>query len=191
MPERKYEIPAEDEIAYAEEFDKRLENGFTPLQDHFAEWIADKTEVEFKTAKEKDAFLLGAKAALWLRMYHQKSPENHAFKAELAERREASAEERAEAAEARKAERAQAREAKAADAAERPARKTKAAAEKAPAKTSARRGGTRKAAATEEAEEAPAKRATTGRPARRPAAAARPGRPATRRGAKAAAEADF
>ena len=174
--ERKYEV-VDNSKAVEALVAKVDEKGFTPLQEHFRQWVTERAAQEFKTAKERDAFALGAGYALVLRMEHQRSPENHAFKDE-------------------------AREARAQEAAARPKRQPKAKAEpevEAPApKTRARRGaakeetpaparrGRRAAAATTAETEvsAPAAKAT----GRRAAATARPGR-AARRGK--AVEAEF
>jgi hypothetical protein len=180
MPERKYEIPAGDEIDYAADFDAWLEKGATAKQVQFGEFVADKADLanHFKTAKEVEAAKLGVQLALKWRMLFQRSPENH----------EATNE---------------AREARAQEAAARPTRKRAAQSEDAEPETPRRRGRPAKAAAAEEAPAAPVRRGrraaaaatpatetkAPAKPGRRPAAAGRPGRPA-RKGA-AAQEADF
>jgi hypothetical protein len=193
MPhERKYQVEDNSEAVQAL-VEKVGEKGFTPLQNHFADWITERAAPEFKTAKEREAFRLGAGFGLVLRMEHQRSPENHEFKATLQGSRAEQEAERAEQREARAAERAKAREEKAA--APKPARRAKAAEEEAPAPAPKRRGRppAAKATVTEPEEAAAPKR--PGRPAakagvaRRPAAAARPGRPATRK--SAVTEPDF
>lgn len=187
---RKYEVPTEDEIDYAEGYANRLENGFSKLQDHFGDWIAEKTEPNFKTAKELEAFRLGAKTALWLRMYHQRSPENHEFKAELAEAAENGAAEREEAKAARIAEREEKRAAaeqeRAARAAEREARKAAKAGESTPAPAKPARAAAAAKPAAAKTTGRPARSATAAKPARRPAATGT-AKPA-RRAAKAEAE---
>ena len=180
MPERKYEIPAGDEIDYAADFEAWLEKGATAKQVQFGEFVADKADLAgyFKTAKEVEAAKLGVQLALKWRMLFQRSPENHDATNE-------------------------ARAARAQEAAARPTRKAKAQDEDAEPETPKRRGRPAKAAAAE-APAAPARRgrraaaATTpateakapvAKPGRRPAAAGRP-RAAARKGA-AAKEADF
>jgi cytoskeletal protein RodZ len=173
MPERKYEISDQDELDYAEVFASKMEgteDGFTALQDFFAEWVSDKTDATsyYKTAKESQAFADGARAALWLRMYQQRSIENHNFKAEQANGRVEADEAAAELREQRKAEREEKRAAAEAAKAEKPARAPKATATKAaPAKATT----TRKTATRATATKAPAAPAKAGRVAsRRPAA---------------------
>ncbi len=178
MPERKYEIPAGDEIDYAADFEAWLEKGATAKQVQFGDFVADKADLAsyFKTAKEVEAAKLGVQLALKWRMLFQRSPENH----------EATNE---------------ARQARAQEAAARPTRKAKAQDEEAEPETPKRRGRPAKAAAAEAP--APARRGrraaaaatpatetkAPAKPARRPAAAGRP-RAAARKGA-AAKEADF
>lgn len=198
--ERKYEVPAGDEIEYAEGYQARVDEGFTALQDHFGEWIAEKCEPAFKTAKELEAFKLGAKAALWLRMYHQRSPENHAFKEELRNSRS----EESDAKAAAREEKIAAREA----AAEEKAAAKQAAAEERAARKAAKEGATeapaakpaRGRAAATKATAAPAAKATAAKPTRgatkAPAAAAKPARRPAANGAarparRAKAEAEF
>lgn len=195
--------PVEPEVAdrdYAEEFAAKQEvgvgpGGWTRTQEHFGAWVTDATGVEFKTAKERDAFELGARSGLWLRMAHQASEENKQLKEELAKAkaegdagRETARTEKAEARKAAAAEKA---------AAPAPARRTRASAkpaeEAAPAPT-ARRGGRRRAsAAAEETTTTAAAPATGPKPkaTTRPAASGRPGRAARRGGRAATAEAEF
>jgi hypothetical protein len=171
MPrERQYTVEDRSEVI-ERLVDKANESGFTPLQEHFGEWVTDQAAPEFKTAKELDAFRLGAKFALVLRMEHQRSPENHAFRAERSTKQD-------EVAEAK---------------AVRPARGRKAApVEDEPTVAPRRRGRPPKAAAApaEVEEEAPAPRrgrrpgtpanGASERTTRRPAATGRAGRPARR-----------
>jgi hypothetical protein len=172
MPrERQYTVEDRSEVI-ERLVDKANESGFTPLQEHFGEWVTDQAAPEFKTAKELDAFRLGAKFALVLRMEHQRSPENHAFRAERSTKQD-------EVAEAK---------------AVRPTRGRKAAAqvEDEPTPAPKRRGRPPRAAAApaEVEEEAPAPRrgrrpgtpanGASERTTRRPAATGRAGRPARR-----------
>jgi hypothetical protein len=95
MPrERQYTVEDRSEVI-ERLVDKANESGFTPLQEHFGEWVTDQAAPEFKTAKELDAFRLGAKFALVLRMEHQRSPENHAFRAERSTKQDEVAEAKA------------------------------------------------------------------------------------------------
>ena len=172
MPARKYEV--QDNSAAVEAIMERIDTrGFTPLQKHFGEWVAEKSGVEFGTAKEQAAFIKGASTALALRMEHQKSPENHEFKAEQREAREQEA-----AARPKRAPKAVVEEEDEAPAPKRRGRPAKVV-DEAPAAPVRR--GRRAAAASAPASEtsAPVK------PGRRPAAAGR-----ARRGANKA-EADF
>jgi histone H1/5 len=180
MPERKYEIPAGDEIDYAADFEAWLEKGATAKQVQFGDFVADKADLAsyFKTAKEVEAAKLGVQLALKWRMLFQRSPENH----------EATNE---------------AREARAQEAAARPTRKAKAQSEDAEPETPRRRGRPAKAAPAAEEAPAPARRGrraaaaatpateakAPAKPGRRPAAAARTARPPRKGAAKA--EADF
>ena len=177
--ERKYEVVDNSETVAAL-VAKVAERGFTPLQEHFGNWVVDQSGVSYGTKKEEAAARFAAKMALVLRMEHQKSPENHAFKAEQAEARAAERDEAAEARANRKAAKAEA-----AEEAPKPARRGRAKAEpveeEAPAPR--RRGRPAKAAAADTGEakaSAPARPAASARPARRPAASGRAGSPARR-----------
>lgn len=160
---------AQDELDYATEYAKREESGFTALQEYMGEWVADKTQAEFKTAKELAAFKQGVATALWLRMPFQRSDECKAFNEA---KRNGKAEEEA----ATKA-------ARAADKAKRTAERAAAAAKPKPAKAPATDGVAKRGPGRPKAATKPATPA--GRPARRPAASGKPGRPARK------AEVDF
>lgn len=181
MPERKYEIPAGDEIDYAEDFAAWLEKGATAKQVQFGDFVADKADLGsyFKTAKEVDAAKLGVQLALKWRMLFQRSPENHEATDAAREAREQEA-----AARPKRTPKAAVEEADEAPAPKRRGRPpgSKTAAADTAAARPVRRGRPAAAAKTAAETAAPAK------PARRPAASGKT-RPA-RRGA-AAAEADF
>jgi len=182
MPERKYEIPAGDEIDYAADFEAWLEKGATAKQVQFGEFVADKAELSshFKTAKEVEAAKLGVQLALKWRMLFQRSPENHEATDAAREAREQEA-----AARPKRQPKAKA-EVDEDEAPARPARRGRAAAA-APAKPAGRPARRSTAAAAKPAAEtaAPAKR-----PGRRAAATAAAPKQSARRGA-AAPEADF
>lgn len=58
----------------------------TPLHKHFAAWIVDKTGYDPNAAKSKSqAFLDAIRLGAQLRMAHQASPENQAFRVERAQ----------------------------------------------------------------------------------------------------------
>lgn len=181
--ERKYTIEDNSEQVAAL-VAKVGEKGFTALQEHFASWVTDAAfpEGTFKTKEARAAFEMGAGFGLVLRMEHQKSPENHAFKAELAKGREEAADELAEQRAAKAKERAAAKAEKEATPA--PAKRGRAKAEEAPAPAPVKRGRpAAKAAAAEKA--APKASAPVKAAGRRPAGATAPaaprrrGRPAT------------
>jgi hypothetical protein len=115
------------------------------LQEHFLEWVLDKTGITFPTKKEEAAFAEGVRVGTILRGIHQASPENQERLAQAKAARDAAAQ--AEAATPAPPKAAPAKAAKA----------TKAAAKAAPP-----------AAEAAPVKRAPAKKA----PARRPAAAA-------------------
>jgi hypothetical protein len=120
----------------------------TPLQEHFADWVVEKTGITFGTAKEMASFREGLRIGTALRGSHQASPENQERLAEAKRAREA------------------------AEAEETPAPAKKAApAKAAPAKAAAKKAAPPAAAPEESkppAKRAPAKKAG----GRRPAAAA-------------------
>jgi hypothetical protein len=181
MPERKYEIPAGDEIDYAADFEAWLEKGATAKQVQFGDFVADKADLGsyFKTAKEVEAAKLGVQLALKWRMLFQRSPENH----DATNEARAAREQEAAAKPTRKRATAKDEDAEP-ETPRRRGRPAKAATEEAPAAPARR--GRRAAAATTPATEA---KAPVAKPGRRPAAAGRP-RAAARKGA-AAKEADF
>lgn len=189
MPrERKYEVPNGDEIDYAEDFAAVKADGHRPLHAHFAEWVAEKTEPSFSTAKELAAFKLGAGFGIRYRMNHQRAADGaHAFHEESRAARDAADEEKATKAAARKS----AKAAPVEDEAPAPKRrgrprKVEPVVEETPAPAPKRRGRPARAAAAEtpattakaDTGKAPA---TSARPARRPAASGAAPRP-TRRG---------
>lgn len=181
----KYDV--EDNSEQIEKILDRIgENGFTALQDHFGNWVAEKTGLDFKSKAAEQAFAEGAKYALALRMEHQRSPENDEFQKERAEAREAAREERVAATAERKEARAAARQEKEDAAAEkRAARQAKKAEKDSDADTEEpapkpKRGRPARSAKTDQPAKTEAKEpASSRRPARRPA-----------RG-KASAEAEF
>jgi hypothetical protein len=201
---RKYEVPTEDELDYAADWADRIENDdFTRTQRHFADWMVDKCQPEFKSARETEAFRQGALAGLVYRMHHQRSPENHAQRANGQVAREEEAEARAAERERKRQEREEAREAQAAEreekAAQRAAKKAKSeTVEPEEAPQPKRRGRPPEAAAVEPEVETPVKR-RPGRPAKAATtapAAAKPGRRPAATGARrparrGGAEAEF
>src|SRR6185369_4944223 len=61
----------------------------TPLQEHFADWVVEKTGITFGTAKEMASFREGLRIGTALRGSHQASPENQERLAEAKRAREA------------------------------------------------------------------------------------------------------
>jgi hypothetical protein len=63
----------------------------TPLQEHFLDWVLEKTEITFPTKKEEAAFAEGVRIGVALRGSHQASPENQERMAEARAAAEAAA----------------------------------------------------------------------------------------------------
>jgi hypothetical protein len=83
--------PEPEEIEEEKDYSTYLEKEPTPLQEHFAEWIQDKTGYE---PNDADDFATGVQLATALRMEFQRSPENQARLEERRAAAEQAAEER-------------------------------------------------------------------------------------------------
>jgi hypothetical protein len=115
-------------------FEAYRDKPVTPLQEHFADWIVEKTGYDPSSAKTKhEAFLRGVALGTALRQAHQASPENQAARSERKVTPEVASE--VPASPAKKTAKKAAASAQATEAPE-------------PAATPRRRGGRRAAAAT-------------------------------------------
>lgn len=81
--------PEPEEVEDEKDYTTYLDKAPTPLQEHFAEWIQDKTGYE---PNDVEDFATGVQLATALRMEFQRSPENQ----QRLEERRAAAEEKAE-----------------------------------------------------------------------------------------------
>jgi len=82
--------PSETAKAYQEpDFAAIVAKDITPLQQHFLDWVIEKTGVTFSTKKEEAAFAEGIRIGTALRGAHQASPENQERLAEAKAAREA------------------------------------------------------------------------------------------------------
>lgn len=82
--------PSESAKAYQEpDFAAIVAKDITPLQQHFLDWVIEKTGVTFSTKKEEAAFAEGIRIGTALRGAHQASPENQERLAEAKAAREA------------------------------------------------------------------------------------------------------
>jgi len=84
--------------AEPKEFTSYVNRPETPVQELFADWLEEVCELEFATAKAKQAFRLGVRLSKVLIMDFQASEANRALRAERKTAAEAAAEEAKEAA---------------------------------------------------------------------------------------------